>query len=101
MRVYVSGPMTGYPDYNLASFRWATEMLNKLGGVVGVNPGARGEIEGYEWSDYMRDALVILTTCQGVALLDGWIDSRGANLEYQVARELGMDIRPLDDWLWQ
>ena len=34
-----------------------------------------------------------------LALLPGWASSKGANLEYQVACGLGMEIRYLEDWL--
>jgi hypothetical protein len=47
----------------------------------------------------MRDAIRLLVECDAVALLPGWASSKGANLEYQVACGLGMEIRYLEDWL--
>lgn len=98
MKIYISGPMTGLPGYNLGAFASAKLKLDDVG-YTGVNPGERGVIEGYAHADYMRDAIRLLVECDAVALLPGWASSKGANLEYQVACGLGMEIRYLEDWL--
>jgi hypothetical protein len=38
---------------------------------------------------YLRLDLAVLAQCDAIAMLPGWEDSRGAKLEYLVARELG------------
>ena len=98
MRVYIAGPMTGLPEYNLPAFAAAANQLAALGHDP-VNPGRRGVIEGHTWRDYMRAALADLITCDGVALLPGWEESRGARLEVHVAAELAMPVDSLDAWL--
>jgi len=98
MRIYIAGPMTGLPDYNLPAFAKAKEVLDALG-HEGVNPGEPGVIDGYEWSDYVRDGLHLLLDCEGVALLDGWERSKGAQLEVHIARTLGMPVGKLVDWI--
>lgn len=98
LRIYVAGPMTGLPDYNLDAFAIAATRLRALGHDA-RNPGSRGVIEGYTWRDYMRDALSLLLHCEAVALLDGWETSRGATLEAHVAHALDMPVKPIADWL--
>lgn len=87
-RVYVSGPMTGYPDHNFPAFNEATEELQSLGFEV-ENPAENGVIPGWSWSDYLRYDLGAMLRCDGILLLDGWEASDGANLEVSVALPLG------------
>lgn len=98
MKIYISGPMTGYPEYNLPAFSSAHAMLT-MKGLTAVNPGAPGVIEGHTWRDYMRDALHLLTDCDAMCMLPGWSISKGATIEHLVGETLGMDIRELTDWL--
>jgi len=76
-RIYVAGPMSGLPDYNLPAFADAAERLTAAG-FEAVNPGRHGVSPGWEWEDYLRRGLAEMLTCDGVALLPGWEDSRGA-----------------------
>lgn len=101
--IYIAGPMTGLPEYNLPAFAAEADALQALG-YAAVNPGRHGagddtagRVRG--WSDYMRLGLADLLGCDGVALLPGWEASRGAQLEVHVARALGMPVEPLDHWL--
>jgi hypothetical protein len=97
-RLYIAGPMSNLPGYNLPAFARAADQLTAAG-FDAVNPGRHGVDPAYTWSDYLRRGLTELLTCDGVALLPGWIESRGALLEHYVAMELGMDIRYVHEWL--
>lgn len=96
-RIYIAGPMSGLPEYNLPAFADAKRELDALG-YDAVNPGARGVLAGYGWSDYMRDGIRLLVDCDAVALLDGWTGSRGAMLEVRIASALGMPVTSLSEW---
>lgn len=98
-RVYVAGPMTGWPDYNLPAFdRAGAELAER--GYVPLNPAMHGADDpNRTWADYMRRALGMLVHADGVALLPDWDTSRGARLEHSLALELGMPSRPLAQWL--
>lgn len=98
MRVYVAGPMTGLPEYNLPAFAAAALDLAALG-FNAVNPGHRGVIPGYTWQDYMRDGIRLLLTCDAVAVLPDWETSSGATLEVHIARALTMPVRPVSEWI--
>lgn len=100
--VYVAGPMTGYPDFNYPAFNDAAEALLSAGYEVRnpVDSEQHNDTGGHQtWSWYLRQALKMLVEADGVALLDGWEESRGARLEVHVAEQLGMDVRPLAKWL--
>lgn len=98
MKLYLAGPMTGVAGFNFPAFNAAADALHDAGYDV-VNPADRGIVEGWEWQDYLRLALGRMLECDAVAQLDGWVGSRGARLETQVARELGMEATPLGVWL--
>jgi hypothetical protein len=100
MKVYISGPMTGLPHFNAPAFNEAATTLRSLGFDV-INPAEldAADLEPKEWHEYLRRDLVELVKCDAVALLPGWQKSKGARLELHNALELGMDVRPLEDWL--
>lgn len=96
MRLYISGPMTGYVDYNFPAFFEAEEAVRSLGHDP-VNPATRGVQPGWEWEDYLRADIRDLMTCDGVVTLPNWRNSRGARFEVRVARTLAMPIIRLRD----
>ena len=96
MRVYLSGPMTGYPLHNYPAFREAREQLRAEGFDV-LCPAEAGVVEGWSWADYLRRDLVMVLQADAVIVLRGWAGSKGALLETHVARELGLPIRFFGD----
>lgn len=97
MKLYIAGPISGIPDGNRPAFAKAALELEESGYTV-VNP-ATLEVEGWTWAQYLRHDLPLMLKCEGVALLPGWQDSKGASLEYLVASDLGMPIRTVDEWI--
>lgn len=97
---YISGPMSGYPQFNVPHFRRAAQVARRAAIQV-VSPveldGAvvesaclespdgvlvDGKICGATWGDLLsRDVKVIADEAQGILLLEGWWRSRGARLE--------------------
>lgn len=102
MKLYIAGPMTGYEYSNYPAFREAESQLRTAGHET-LNPvdaeqhNTTGEPQSWEW--YMRHALRMVVDAEGVALLDGWEQSRGAQLEHHVASALRMPARPIAEWL--
>jgi nucleoside 2-deoxyribosyltransferase len=91
MKVYLSGPMTGLPDSNFPAFRRYAARLRAEGFEV-ISPAELHVGDGgpLTWEQYLRKDLRELLTCDAIALMPGWENSRGANLEAHVARALGM-----------
>jgi hypothetical protein len=99
--LYVSGPMTGMPDLNFPAFNEAARLLRAAGYTV-TNPAeldAQDAGKTLTWEQYMRRDIKALMDCDGVALLPGWTESRGANLETEIAGRLGMKLWGVDGWL--
>lgn len=91
-RIYISGPMTGVPEHNFPAFHAAAERLRRAGYTV-VNPAENfaGRTD-LSRELYMRLDVGLLATCDAVAMLPGWRDSRGARVEYLLAREMGLEL---------
>lgn len=49
-----------------------------------------GKAPGY--TDYMREDIKILARCNAICMLPGWKRSKGARLEYRIAKILNMQI---------
>ena len=93
--LYISGPMTGYENYNYAAFDRAETMLTANGHSV-LNPAkmdAEQGIEGLSYHDLLkRDMKAIVDDATAVALLPGWQNSRGATKEAFFAQQIGLPI---------
>jgi hypothetical protein len=88
-RIYIAGPMTGYPELNFPAFHAEAARLRALGYEV-VNPAEINADPSAGWVDCMRADIRELVTCDAVATLHGWSKSKGASLEVHIARELGL-----------
>jgi len=97
-RLYVSGPMTGKPLLNFPAFHEAAAQLRAAGFEV-VNPAELNPEPNARWLDCMRADIKALVDCDGVALLPGWTESRGAKLEATIAEGLGMTMWAVPEWL--
>jgi hypothetical protein len=97
-KLYISGPMTGYPDHNFAAFNKAAFMLTTYGFEV-ENPADKGLVPGWTWAEYMKYDIEKLVRCDGVATLPGWQESKGACLEIYTAQAVDIPCRPVDLWV--
>lgn len=89
MKIYVSGPMTGYDDLNFPAFAAASEQLRAMGHEI-ISPAEIEHPDGSQWEDYLRRDLHEMLSCGAILMLDGWHNSKGARLENFVAHEIGM-----------
>lgn len=88
-RVYIAGPMSGYPELNFPAFRVEAAALRAVGLDV-VNPAEINVDPSTGWSACMRADIAQLVTCDRIHLLPGWSRSKGASLEHHIGRALGL-----------
>lgn len=93
-RIYIAGPMRGYPDLNFAAFHDAADRFCRAGWTV-RNPVEIGREEfgldpqAVSPAEFLRADIRVLLDCEAIAVLPGWEHSTGARCEAAVARSLG------------
>ncbi len=97
--LYLSGPMSGLPEFNYPAFTSAAKILRSQGhAVVSPHelpadcPGCLNTGYEHSWSEHMRVDLAALLTCDVIVMLPGWQQSRGALLEKSVAEAIGLMV---------
>ena len=114
MRLYLAGPMRGYPQFNTQAFDQTSTQLQKLGHHV-YNPAEADRLAGYDWSEAsgttaeleaasfdlrgaMRKNMTVICESDGVVVLDHWQNSGGASAEVALALAVGLPVfRMVDD----
>ena len=94
MKIYIAGKITGLTEEEYTEkFSNATLVLMD-NGVTVVNPViiCSGLDESNTWKEYMDICLFNLIRCDSIYMLNNWFDSKGARVEYAVAKELGLKI---------
>lgn len=98
--LYIAGPMTGLPEFNYPAFNQAEKEL-KARGYITLNPASNvPNNPNPTWLDFMRMSLVQISQADGLALLDNWESSKGARIEVDLSHNLGLDVRPLKNWIF-
>lgn len=83
MTIYIAGPMTGMPGYNLDAFNAKEAELIAEGWKV-LNPAKIGLLPDYDM--YWPINRAMLDGSDAIYLMAGWEDSVGARKEYYYAR---------------
>lgn len=103
-KVFLSGPMSGLPHYNVAAFADAHATVIEHGAIHVYNPAIeylkRGRNDmGHEY--WMRKCLqALIGDVPGynvLVSLPGWEDSEGARTEREVAQACGIEVCELDE----
>lgn len=97
--IYLSGPMTGLPEFNYPRFNAVAEMLRAQGHVV-YNP-AEFQHHGVfpirqAFAEYTA---FICNRADTIVMLEGWENSKGANAEKALAENCQIDIILVDQIL--
>lgn len=110
MKVYIAGPIAGKENGNREMFAKAAELLQSRGHET-INPhdipanhdgpciGGPASVEDHthQYGCYLRDDLMVMMFCDGVAALPGWELSTGASTEVHVAQSLGIPVIWMDE----
>lgn len=103
MKLYLAGPMRGYPEFNFPAFAEAAFGLRFLGHDV-FSPAEKGEEveltnapdlqddEAFRRKVFKIDTAYICDEAEGIALLDGWENSSGCRAEVALARAIGIPV---------
>jgi hypothetical protein len=114
MKVYLAGPMRGYPNFNFPAFHQAAQMLRDAHYTV-FNPAERdasefGNVNSATGSEeefaekvgmtrlelarncFLADTTWICKEADAIALLPGWEKSKGACAEKALAEALGLEV---------
>ena len=99
--VYLAGPMRGMPDLNRLAFHAAAKTLREEGHIV-FNPAEQDIKQADLESDisvtrncFLHDTQWICQFADIIALLPGWVYSRGAKAEKALGEAIGLEIRYL------
>lgn len=102
MRLYLCGPMRGRPNYNYAMFNSAATKLR----VTGYDVISPVELD-QEYGDIHKVTIDVLLerdfseirNSDGLALLDGFMDSEGSRKEIAHAANFGLRVGTVQFWL--
>lgn len=92
MKIYISGKITGlnYADVE-SKFKDAQELLTNIGFDV-INPLNNGLTKEHSWEQHLGKDIELLLQCDAIYMMDNWMNSIGARIEYQTAVEMNKDI---------
>lgn len=110
---YLAGPMRGYELHNFPAFAEAALILRRHGWQIespaeydlaaGVDPAGTEQ----DWPITVREMLrtdfrLILERCNAIILMEGWHNSKGAQMEALIANAIGLPMFELrqtkDSW---
>lgn len=100
MRIFISGPMRGVPNFNYPRFNAVAQILRDQGHEV-VNPVEVGKAFGKPerinadegiLREVVKAEAALVPTCDAICLLKGWQRSVGAKRELQIALAMGMEV---------
>jgi uncharacterized protein DUF4406 len=112
MKLYLAGPMRGYPFFNFPAFHEAAAVLRNQGHTI-FSPAERDEAingedfakrfptgsnddaaaQGFDLRAALCDDLTwVCREADGIALLPGWEKSRGARAEKATAEALDLKV---------
>ncbi|EGR2141049.1 DUF4406 domain-containing protein [Vibrio cholerae] len=88
-KIYIAGPMTGLPEFNKPAFFNKEHSLKQDNWIV-LNPAILPD--GLQHHEYMEICLPMVRVSDAVFMMKGWEDSKGANMEHDYAKDIGLEI---------
>ena len=88
--------MTGLPAFNFPAFKRNADRLRMAGFRVS-SPAELNIPLDTPWQDCMCHAIKLMMDCEIIFMLNGWSSSKGANIEFELAKQLGFGVIYEDD----
>lgn len=105
MNLYIIGPITGIENDNREEFIRVANLLGEKHDNISI-PHYNHVAMWDEWRDAMAlsvrhigNELYDDRDDFGIAMLDGWEQSKGARIEHDLAEALGVPCKPWREWL--
>jgi hypothetical protein len=90
-KCYISGQISGIEDIAESIFESAEEVVSKLG-YIPINPMKIEHNHDKSWESYMKVDIFELMKCDVIYVLRNWRNSKGATIEVNLAKDLGINI---------
>jgi hypothetical protein len=94
-RIYLCGPISGCPDYEERFLKTEETLLNKIKleglQIKTVNP-SQFPSKKEPWEIRVRYSIKAMLSCDGIALLQGWEESRGCVMKLSLAGRLKIPV---------
>lgn len=93
MKVYISGKISGLDIEEAKALFLKSEKTIVQMGHTPINPFKLVQwTPSKTWEDFMVEDMALLFTCQAIYMQSNWGQSKGARIEYAVAKEMGLMI---------
>lgn len=113
MKLYLSGAIATEPNFvnvfsNLQAWLESAgyEVVNPVNVAACQNDGkcletgqAAKPDDPHSWQCYMKYDLIAMLECDGVAMIENHLQSKGAMLEGYLAMQVGLPIRSCREWV--
>lgn len=91
MKIFISGPMAGYKDFNNKAFYDAEAELTSKGWSV-FNPAWIKVDSTWDRNNLLPIDIAAVAQCDAIFMLTGWEQSAGARAEYEFAVSCGKTV---------
>lgn len=98
MRIYISGPITGIPNYKEIFDKAEEKLKAEYSEAEIINPAMVVLPASCTHEDYMRIDLMLLDLADAIYLLKGWDKSKGACMEHEYAIAKDLIILKEESW---
>ena len=92
IKIYISGKVTGLTQEQATKRFDDSECLLSAIGFDVVNPLKNGLKFDASWDEHMVRDIELLFPCNAIYMMDGWLDSTGAQIEYDIAMRMKKTI---------